>query len=295
MDERRKELLESAREARDAAEAAVPPEVFQSAREADRLTQEVQSGKLPEGPEAQLEALRLLQRNTLVRGVLNDSRFYDFQRAAQEVERLTNLNVKDCVEVTVFDRYEEVFGNVDEVLAELDRRSTLGIVFRSDGMRGPDSLYRSLSDEVRDGVYIRLGKGRYHRSTGAEVSVTSTSTGWARSSFARICDEMEKGVPTWALASRLAPAIFVLLVAAPFAAIAIALGGGNYAWWSVVACCGVLFAATVSRLSERFMGWLLPPFEISAEGSESSGTRRLVTILATVSTIPIGVFVNLIS
>ncbi|MEU9827947.1 hypothetical protein [Micromonospora chersina] len=137
IEERRVELLGNLRRAREEAESAVPVEIMAMAREADRLTTEIEAAKVPEDPEDQRRALNTLQRNMEVRAAFQNPHYFEYQRRSHAVDRLSKLDVRECVEVTVFDRYEEIFGNLHDVLAELDRRSTQGVVIRSDGMRPP--------------------------------------------------------------------------------------------------------------------------------------------------------------
>ncbi|WP_147457835.1 hypothetical protein [Micromonospora sp. BL1] len=133
------------------------------------------------------------------------SRFIDYKVKAGQLEGLRNLDVTDIVELTVVDRYEEVFGKIDPVLDEMDRRSTRSVRFAADGTTPPDRIMRSVSEFVTDGVHVRLGTPKTSLAGGddpARVIVTSPSAGWARASFARICDEVEKGVPKWAFMRR---------------------------------------------------------------------------------------------
>jgi hypothetical protein len=52
---------------------------------------------------------------------------------------------------------------------------------------------------------------------------------------------------------------------------------------------------TYTIVGERIKNWLFPAFELSGEGAQSSGSRRLATILLLVASVPIGILVNKIS
>jgi hypothetical protein len=218
------------------------------------------------------------------------------RQRAQELEAAEN---NELVILKMFDKYEEVYGEVNEVLAELDRRSTRCLVFAFDvenqRIRSADAFP---SYHIGDGVQVRLGMDTNFRDSGADIIVSSPSTGWARSSFARISDEVEKGVPRWSSLRRYLFSVFALLFAT-----AVMIGtfphinSKDKTAVTLVFGLVALFLAGMLVIAEdtRLVSWVFPRFELTGEGAQSSGTRRMIAVTATLISIPVGVLINLIS
>ncbi|MFI2652886.1 hypothetical protein [Micromonospora fulviviridis] len=263
-----------------------------------QLIEDWESPSKPEKPKNVTEVIERLKAEPSAEA---RSSFLDYKDKAQRLEKLKRLSPAEIVELTVIDRYEEVFGRVDSVLEELDRRSTRSLRFASDGIRPPDKMLRNLTEYVTDGIYVRLGQAKSSRFTSedaAQLIVTSPSAGWTRSSFARIGDEIEKGVPKWAFL-RL-PAFRLLLGAlyfiAPTLAVAIAVGlDTKSAAWVFAAGGALAFISGLTELTAKITDWMLPAFEVLQDGSQPAGTRRLLTLVGILVTIPVGIFVNQIS
>ncbi|MFI6254556.1 hypothetical protein ACIBCL_00395 [Micromonospora zamorensis] len=175
---------------------------------------------------------------------------------------------------------DEVAGPIPEVLSEVDRRSVKRLKFVA--ALGPSERLRvTLTREAEEAVVI---------------DVVSQRTGWAKQAYARLADEIEKGVPRWAtlrsggpkfglsILPPLALALFVALVLPKsldddrdFVGIMTFLVAWPFFWM------------------DRLYKWLFPGFELVGEGGQSSGTRRIATLSLLAASIPIGVLVNAIS
>ncbi|MGC5032217.1 hypothetical protein [Micromonospora sp. DT229] len=218
-------------------------------------------------------------------------------------ERILTGKVELFVRLDVEDQHETVSGQVAEVLSELDRRSTKSVTMTA-------SPYRYLAGDIHDveqdensslteGIYVHLGSGGQFNLVGAEVRVSSPDTGWARSTFARLVDEIEKGVPRWARLRKHIMIPFAFLTSA-FTILGFAIGYSLQAYWNDwwLAPFGGAFLGFMSipfAYGEKLFGWLFPPFEVTGEGSQSSGGRRIAFLTSVLISIPIGVFVNSIS
>ncbi|MFY1596177.1 hypothetical protein [Micromonospora sp. WMMD737] len=218
-------------------------------------------------------------------------------------ERILSGKIEFFVRLDVEDQHETVSGQAEEVLSELDRRSTKSVAMTA-------SPYRYLAGDIHDvelehestlieGIYLRLGGSSRSNLLGAEVRVSSPDTGWARSTFARIVDEIEKGVPRWARLRRhfLLPAVF-MTVALAILGFSVAYSVKEY-WrdWPVLPVLAgfVGFMGFPLAYGTKLFDWLFPPFEVTGEGSQPSGARRIAVIVSLMLSIPIGVFVNSIS
>ncbi|WP_433687015.1 hypothetical protein ACQP0I_25595 [Micromonospora carbonacea] len=184
------------------------------------------------------------------------------------------------VGVVVVDE-DEVAGPILDVLPEVDRRSVESLRFVA-----------ALSASERLSVtFVR------DASEAVVIDVVSQRTGWAKQAFARLADEIEKGVPRWAALRSDGPRFGLSVTAA----VVIGLFFGlvlpkSTAWNERLAVGTVVFVATWPLvLMNRLHKWLFPGFELLGEGGQSSGTRRLVTLALLVASIPIGVLVNAIS
>ncbi|MFG3418702.1 hypothetical protein [Micromonospora sp. NPDC048063] len=176
---------------------------------------------------------------------------------------------------------DEVAGPISEVLPEVDRRSVAGLKFVATlwpSERFSVSFARDASEAV-------------------VVEVSSQRTGWAKQAYARLADEVEKGVPRWASLrsdnSRFGLAVFAAAAAATFIGLVLPKSNG----WDVrVAVGGLAFILTWPIFyMQRLHKWIFPGFELLGEGSQSSGSRRLVTLFLLGASIPIGILVNAVS
>jgi hypothetical protein len=223
-------------------------------------------------------------------------------RLKASYERIILGKPKLFVRIDVVDQHEMVSGQVEDVLAELDRRSTKSVTFVA-------SPYRYLAGDIHDdvergsdleeGIFIQLGKESRYHFNGAEVSVFSPSPGWTRSTFARIVDEIEKGVPRWA-AVRKGSFTPVLVLAVLFGTVGLAIGLAlqDYMrdWWYFPTFGSLLgFMSIPMEFGQKFFNWAFPRFEITGEGGQSSGARRIGVLLSLLASVPIGIFVNLVS
>lgn len=218
-------------------------------------------------------------------------------------ERILTGRVELFVRLSVEDQHETVAGQVAEVLSELDRRSTKSVAMTASPHRYlAGDIYDVEQDEkspLTEGIYVYLGRKSLYNLEGAEVRVSSPDTGWARSTFARMVDEIEKGVPRWArLRRHLIVPIAFLTAAFTILGFAIGYSIKEYwqDWWLAPFSAGILgFISFPFTWGGRLFDWLFPPFEVTGEGSQSSGGRRIAFLGSVLISIPIGVVVNSIS
>ncbi|WP_182881678.1 hypothetical protein [Microbispora sp. H10949] len=178
----------------------------------------------------------------------------------------------------------KIWGDMDDILTEVDRRSVKKLIFVG-AMHPGDRVVVTFSRE--DAFAVKL-------------EVASTDVGWAHQAFARLMDEIEKGVPRWefilhrgfgyiwprALAT-------LLLAAAVTAAFYDKLKATTNGLSFIFFASFLVFIFTSS--SDWFTRWLFPKFEILGEGAPSTATRRLGLIFGIAVSIPIGIMVNWIS
>ncbi|WP_124772999.1 hypothetical protein [Micromonospora inaquosa] len=176
---------------------------------------------------------------------------------------------------------DEVAGPISEVLPEIDRRSVASLKFVA-ALWPAERLSVTFSRNASEAVVIDVVSGR---------------TGWAKQAYARLADEIEKGVPRWSPLrsenSRFGLAVSVAAVLGGFVGLVLAKSAG----WDVrLVVGGLVFMATWPiLLMQRLHNWMFPAFELQGEGGQSSGTRRLVTLCLLGASIPIGALVNAIS
>jgi hypothetical protein len=176
---------------------------------------------------------------------------------------------------------DEVAGPVSEVLPEVDRRSVASLKFVA-------ALWPSERLSVT-----------FLRSTGEAVviDVVSQRTGWAKQAYARLADEIEKGVPRWApLRSETSRLLLSFFASAAFGGF-FGLVFAKLTPWDIYWIVGPLAALVALPLvsAQRLHNWIFPGFELQGEGGQSSGTRRLVALSLLGASIPIGILVNAVS
>ena len=204
--------------------------------------------------------------------VVGDSNHVFISSSDNEVYPFVGLVVED---------EDEVSGPIFEVLPEVDRRSVVGLKFVA-------TLWPSERFSV---TFAR------NASEAVVVEVSSQRTGWAKQAYARLADEVEKGVPRWASLrsdnSRVGLAVLAAVATATFTGLVLPKSNG----WDVRVAVGILaFSLTWPILQiQRLHRWIFPGFELVGEGSQSSGSRRLVTLFLLGASIPIGVLVNAVS
>jgi hypothetical protein len=177
---------------------------------------------------------------------------------------------------------ERVSGDVDEVMAELDRRSTRKITFI--GALAPRDRITLFFDRENKPAIV--------------LSIESPHSGWARQALSRLSVEIEKGVPVWAyLRANTFKSVMTKLAASLMlsAALAVALIEDANPGDRLGATAFLAFFISFAVMSERLLGWIFPGVEILGEGVQSTGSRRIALLLALLASIPVGVLVNRIS
>ncbi|MET8910387.1 hypothetical protein [Micromonospora sp. NPDC004551] len=297
VDQRRREVAEKKRSELNALLNTFDEATVEIIRDWESGAEEQESMAMNAADGAE-NALQIMQKRA--RRFANKNH-YEYQRLHSELTRFEEASKEDIVELTVVDKYEEVYGRVDEVLAEMDRRSTVSVRFRADGSRPPDRQYGRTSEYVSDGIHLRLGgqgDSPFRTDRPVSLTVTSPSAGWARAAFARVSDEIEKGVPRWAVVRRPSAqfSLSLLYFAVPYITVMLIIKARQPIWiagfWA-----GIIawLISSVSGTASRFHNWLFPPFEITQDGAESSGTRRILFLITLMLSVPIGILVNRIS
>jgi hypothetical protein len=305
MEARKREIIEAQSKAVESLRAKFDPEVFEESQTKDDVLKFLldaisSADSIDEIRTAYTQQYSSRSKHIYARG---EPDFIEYLVQLEKLKDLESLNVEDVIELTVVDRNEEVFGPTRSVLEEMDRRSTLQLHFYVDGLRSRDAGFRYLSNSVSDGIYVRIGSGSSRIPRGfvddsaVEISVTSPSAGWARATFSHLCDEIDKGVPRWSFLRKQGyqALLQLIIVLVPTSAVAIAVPKSE--WVSTIYLVGSIIGISLvlSGALRRLMDWMLLAFEITQDGGQPSGTRRLVALLGILVTIPIGIFVNLIT
>ncbi|WAE73650.1 hypothetical protein OUQ99_00485 [Streptomonospora nanhaiensis] len=177
---------------------------------------------------------------------------------------------------------EIVTGSIDDVFPEIDRRSFEKIEII--GAQSPNN-YVSISFNRKMDPAVRL-------------TVDSHDTSWARQTFVRISDEIYKGVPRWGFMRNTTP--LPLLIKSFFGILPTI--GTLLALPSNIISDAFFPTAFIGLIltiyfifSEKLTNFFFPLIEITGEGSQSTGARRISVLLITLSSIPIGVMVNLVT
>ena len=189
------------------------------------------------------------------------------------------------ISATVVEGTDHISGPIGDVVSSIDRRSASSVSF-------------AVASEMRhlyDFLSATVGKEGYQQ--GASVNVSSSNTAWARQTFARLSEEVEKGVPRWALlrtpwGRRL---VGVAGGLAMFSALALALAGLTRVAVVYPASAGAGLATAWLLTRRRTIDWLFPAFEILGPGGTSTGSRRLATLISLAASVVVGIIVNLMT
>lgn len=167
-------------------------------------------------------------------------------------------------------------------MSELDRRNVDRITFQID--EKSSFLTTSCLKIILDSEF----------AFAAHLEVNSEYVDWARSTFASLSGEIQRGVPSWV--SLHSPTGKALTIAAiqlvTSISLILALVNVTQYWW----ISSILAALLVLPLGfPRIYGWVLPKFELTALDVESSGSRRIVIALIVLVQLPLGIIVNLMT
>lgn len=172
---------------------------------------------------------------------------------------------------------DTVGGPVDSVLGIIDRRTVRGLDFVLGTPMGSD-LKLAFNTDVY-GCAVKL-------------EMKSVDQDWVRQTYSALCDEIGKGVPRWQFMRRDVNVVLLgwvapLVAGAAFlpAAMAHHILFLPMAIVVLLLMIGIPFGAS----------WAFPAFEITYEGVSSTGSRRLSYLIGLLSSIPIGVVVNLVA
>jgi len=188
--------------------------------------------------------------------------------------------------LSVTEKDGEFEGGLQTILEQFDRRTAKGVQF---------------SSNIGSTESIELELGGHRRNPEIVLSVRSTDAAAGRAAFARISDEVDRGVPWWARG----PAWLRILVSAMIASFVIWLSVGlrlntdnrlTFDWVSAfqVMPITVLTIALFTMPGFKAMDYFFPKFEVTGDGV-STTSRRMLGLLGLVTTIPIAVFVNYIT
>lgn len=163
-------------------------------------------------------------------------------------------------------------GDPSQVIDEIDRRTVADVKYNA-RIRHP----------VNDRLEIKFAK-RDH-GAGASIEVESEDRGWANHVFASVSEEIQKGVPRWSWTRRAYGRLIVAVVTALCIAGTVTLivlphvPAKDRPELPLVVFVQVSFGLGgilgMIAFSERPYNWFAPAFEITPEGRDPSGTRRL--------------------
>ncbi|MEU8371984.1 hypothetical protein AB0C22_02545 [Micromonospora sp. NPDC048894] len=225
-----------------------------------------------------------------------------FQRLAAalkqvEQERLEKrlTSSEDAIESEVFmsvrERIDNYGGPLDAIIKQFDRRTALGVTFR-------------VKVGIEDSIELDLAGREFFPEV--ELHVRSTDLDFTRTTYARLSDEIDKGIPWWGKVSPILRNILALTTATTLLVATVSLIAYRSKEFHLSDLGRVAFAASFSAALATFGGmvtgiarrgpmeWFFPQFEVTGDGV-SSATRRVTTIVLLVLSIPIGILVNVIS
>lgn len=194
---------------------------------------------------------------------------------------------KPLVLLAVRERDGEYGGGLETILEQFDRRTALGVEFESN---------------ISDLEHISLEIGGHPRVPEVILAVRSRDPAAGRAIFARLSDEIERGVPWWGRG----PVQLRIILGIVFLTAVISCATGlqlspmysiSFDWSNVPLSAAMATFLTVVAISRPAVGvgsWFFPQFEVSGDGV-STASRRIFGLLGLLVTIPIGVFVNYIS
>lgn len=209
--------------------------------------------------------------------------------------------------IEIEDGDNRISGPVDMILSEIDNRTTRNISF---GLPGVEHYGRIDSPFYDDNITIEFISDHPYNNLGTDLKVTTSDQGWGRQAFAQLSEEIEKGVPRWAwihkrlgiasifILTYIALLTFLFLVLPPFPEHLSDKSNPNHlatvVSWAVLATVLPILGA-VATASRKLRTWAFPTFEILGVHGASTGSRRIAYIVGILISIPIGIFVNLIS
>lgn len=179
---------------------------------------------------------------------------------------------------------DKATGSIAELMPEIDRRTVQQITFI--GALGPKE--RIAVALTRSGSY----------DVAVQVKVESTDPGWARQAFSELADEIDKGVPRWAyMQEQKMPSVLTCALVSSLLGLGIALAipvDGTDVKLSIAGFIAFMLT-TFLVVSDSVRNWLFPRFEVLGDGAQSSGTRRLAALALVLVSVPIGLWVNVVS
>ncbi|WP_436687164.1 hypothetical protein [Micromonospora sp. URMC 106] len=179
---------------------------------------------------------------------------------------------------------DKATGAIAELMPEIDRRSVRKISFIG-AVTPKERIMVTLSRE--DSYY-----------GAAQVIVESTDPGWTRQAFSELADEIDKGVPRWAyMQEQATPTLLTCSLTSGLLAAGVALAAPLKEIEAKTFLAGViaLLLTAFLFLGESVRNWFFPRFEVLGEGAQPSGTRRLVALGLVLISVPIGLWVNMVS
>lgn len=196
-------------------------------------------------------------------------------------------SIESDLSMSVREKIDNYGGPLDVIIEQFDRRTALGVFFTA-----------KIGDKDRINVEL-AGHTLYPE---IKLDVESNDPAFTRSAYARLSDEIERGIPWWGKMSTPLRNSITLILAAACIAIATMLvipheKPFKFEHWLVVG--GTVFwfgfmGLAISVVRPSPMDWFYPQFEVTGDGV-SSTTRRVTTLSLLLLSIPIGVFVNAIS
>lgn len=214
---------------------------------------------------------------------------YVAQRGVEQRQSTAQDASRTYLDARLFDGNEEIIGEPDAVLDELDLRSVARVEFVG------QFPYNS-----KDELTIQFG-AKFAYDGSIQLKVASSDSTWARSTFGQLADDIGKGVPWWAPLREKGHILGVWIVLCELFALAALLvlyphispDARSSIYVSLATLASVV--ALGLFMSGSLSDWLFPPLEITRPGGQSSGGRRRAVIGSVLISVAVGVFVNLIS
>lgn len=179
-------------------------------------------------------------------------------------------------------------GSFADVAAEIDRRTVSRLEFRISG--------RSFLSEPTLLLVFEFSRAFEPAAT---LEVGNSDRGWVNQAVSMISEEVDKGVPRWAVVHKLPVRILVgvsLLMSVAFTVgQLLQLAGVPAPWWILLNNLAGVAVALPLLVRDKGWIWLFPKVEILTPGSDPTGSRRISFAAGLILTVTLGVLVNTIS
>jgi hypothetical protein len=217
----------------------------------------------------------------------------DIERLSTKFEEIVLERAKEIegpqpfiAQMTLDQDGDEVVGPLENVQAEIDRRTFDSIRWSAGDTTRPDNIF----------IFIYRRRQPQYRS-GVHFGVSSEDRSWASSAFTQLSRQLELSVPSWSWIRRQSVRMVLTLlpVCGSIAYLGvIATSKLQYPVLQVLFTLSIAAALVVIVVSDQIFNWFFPIAEITLDGNPSSW-RRIGGLVIYLAGLPLGILVNWIS